>query len=106
VSLTITVVLALAANTSFGGLPILASLLARDNYLPHVFGLRGDRQVFNSGIWVLAVLSGGLLVAVGGNTNEMIPLFAIGSSLDSHSPKLVWSCTGGERDRLVGAAAP
>jgi amino acid transporter len=78
VSLTITVVLALAANTSFGGLPILASLLARDDYLPHLFGLRGDRQVFNSGIWVLAVLSGGLLLAVGGNTNEMIPLFAIG----------------------------
>jgi amino acid transporter len=78
VSLTITVVLALAANTSFGGLPILASLLARDDYLPHLFGLRGDRQVFNNGIWVLAVLSGGLLVAVGGNTNEMIPLFAIG----------------------------
>lgn len=78
VSLTITVVLALAANTSFGGLPILASLLARDNYLPHLFGLRGDRQVFNNGIWVLAVLSGGLLVVVRGNTNEMIPLFAIG----------------------------
>ena len=78
VSLTITVVLALAANTSFGGLPILASLLARDDYLPHLFGLRGDRQVFNNGIWVLAVLSGALLVASGGNTNEMIPLFAIG----------------------------
>jgi amino acid transporter len=78
VSLTITVVLALAANTSFGGLPILGSLLARDNYLPHIFGLRGDRQVFNSGIWVLASLSALLLVAVGGNTNEMIPLFAIG----------------------------
>ncbi|HEY5303168.1 MAG TPA: APC family permease [Acidimicrobiales bacterium] len=78
VSLTITVVLALAANTSFGGLPILASLLARDDYLPHIFGLRGDRQVFDSGIWLLALLSGGLLVAVGGNTNEMIPLFAIG----------------------------
>jgi amino acid transporter len=78
VSLTITVVLALAANTSFGGLPILASLLARDDYLPHLFGMRGDRQVFNSGIWVLAVMSGGLLVVVGGNTNELIPLFAIG----------------------------
>jgi amino acid transporter len=78
VSLTITVVLALAANTSFGGLPILGSLLARDNYLPHIFGLRGDRQVFNKGIWVLAALSAILLVAVGGNTNEMIPLFAIG----------------------------
>jgi amino acid transporter len=78
VSLTITVVLALAANTSFGGLPILGSLLARDNYLPHIFGLRGDRQVFNKGIWVLASLSAILLIAVGGNTNEMIPLFAIG----------------------------
>jgi amino acid transporter len=78
VSLTITVVLALAANTSFGGLPILASLLARDNYLPHLFALRGDRQTFANGIWVLAGLSAGLLVAVGGNTNEMIPLFAIG----------------------------
>ncbi len=78
VSLTITVVLALAANTSFGGLPILASLLARDNYLPHLFSLRGDRQVFGNGIWVLAGLSAVLLVAVGGNTNELIPLFAIG----------------------------
>lgn len=78
VSLTITVVLALAANTSFGGLPILASLLARDDYLPHLFGLRGDRQVFGNGIWVLSILSAGLLVAVGGNTNALIPLFAIG----------------------------
>jgi amino acid transporter len=78
VSLTITVVLALAANTSFGGLPILASLLARDNYLPHIFGLRGDRQVFNYGIWVLAGLSALLLAAVGGNTIELIPLYAIG----------------------------
>jgi hypothetical protein len=78
VSLTITVVLGLAANTSFGGLPILASLLARDNYLPHIFGLRGDRLVFNKGIWVLATLSAILLIAVGGDTNEMIPLFAIG----------------------------
>ena len=78
VSLTITVVLALAANTSFGGLPILASLLARDNYLPHLFSLRGDRQVFANGIAVLAGLSAILLIAVGGNTNELIPLFAIG----------------------------
>ncbi len=78
VSLTITVVLALAANTSFGGLPVLTSLLARDNYLPHFFALRGDRQVFANGIWVLAVLSGALLVVVRGNTNAMIPLFAIG----------------------------
>ncbi len=78
VSLTITVVLALAANTSFGGLPILASLLARDNYLPHLFSIRDDRQVFGNGIWVLAGSSALLLIAVRGNTNELIPLFAIG----------------------------
>jgi amino acid transporter len=78
VSLTITVVLALAANTSFGGLPILASLLARDNYLPHLFALRGDRQVFANGIWVLSGLAAVLLIAVRGNTNALIPLFAIG----------------------------
>jgi amino acid transporter len=78
VSLTITLVLALAANTSFGGLPVLASLLSRDHYLPHLFSLRGDRQVFANGIWALAIGSGVLLVAVDGNTNTMIPLFAIG----------------------------
>ena len=77
-SLTITVVLALAANTSFGGLPVLASLLARGNYLPHLFALRDDRQVFASGIWALAVMSGALLVAVGGDTLRLIPLYAIG----------------------------
>jgi len=78
VSLTITLVLALAANTSFGGLPVLASLLARDNYLPHLFSLRGDRQVFANGIWALAILSGALIVAVDGSTLTLIPLFAIG----------------------------
>ncbi len=78
VSLSVTVVLALAANTSFGGLPVLSSLLARDNYLPHLFQLRGDRQTFAYGIWSLALMSGVLLVAVDGNTDRLIPLFAIG----------------------------
>ena len=78
ITITITIVLALAANTSFGGLPVLASLVARDNYLPHFFTMRGDRQVFSNGIAVLAVMSGALLIAVGGNTNTLIPLFAIG----------------------------
>jgi amino acid transporter len=78
VSITITLVLALAANTSFGGLPVLTSLLSRDNYLPHLFGVRDSRLVFGNGVLVLTVASGALLVAVGGNTNELIPLFAIG----------------------------
>ena len=70
--------LALAANTSFGGLPVLASLLAKDNFLPHMFGLRADRQVHRYGVVVLAVLAAALLVASNGDTQALIPLFAIG----------------------------
>ncbi|MGB9113094.1 MAG: APC family permease [Acidimicrobiales bacterium] len=78
ISLTVTIVLSLAANTSFGGLPVLSSLLARDGYLPHIFQLRGDRQTFSYGIWALTLMSGVLLVAVNGVTDRLIPLFAIG----------------------------
>ncbi|MFF8827854.1 APC family permease [Streptomyces sp. NPDC015131] len=70
--------LALSANTSFGGLPVLLKLLARDNYAPHVFGLKADRQVHRHGVMWLAVVSAGLLVFSGGDTNTLVPLFAIG----------------------------
>jgi amino acid transporter len=78
IQLITTVLLALAANTSFGGLPVLASLLARDNFLPHLFRLRADRQVHRYGISVLAVAAAILLVVAKGNTQALIPLFAIG----------------------------
>ena len=78
IQLITTVLLALAANTSFGGLPVLASLLARDNFLPHMFRLRADRQVFRYGISVLAVLAAILLAVAQGNTLALVPLFAIG----------------------------
>ncbi|GAA2800044.1 APC family permease [Streptomyces showdoensis] len=70
--------LALSANTSFGGLPVLLKLLARDDYVPHVFGLKADRQVHRHGVVWLAVVSAGLLVFSGGDTNTLVPLFAIG----------------------------
>ncbi|MGW6354126.1 amino acid permease [Streptomyces sp. NPDC055092] len=72
------VLLALAANTSFGGLPVLMSLLARDNHLPHVFALKADRQVHRHGVLALALVSALLLVFSGGDTNTLVPLFAIG----------------------------
>jgi amino acid transporter len=77
-NLAVTTVLAFAANTSFGGLPVLMSLLARDHRLPHVFYLRAERPVYRVGIVVLALLAGVLLVAVNGDTNRLIPLFTIG----------------------------
>jgi amino acid transporter len=73
-----TVLLALAANTSFGGLPVLASLLATDNFLPHLFFLRADRQVHRYGIGVLAAAAAILLVVSRGDTQRLIPVFAIG----------------------------
>ena len=79
IDLSTTAVLAIAANTSFGGLPMLASLLARDHLLPHVFALRGDRPVYRYGVVALAVLAAALLIAVNANTNSLIPLFAIGA---------------------------
>ncbi|MFF5586327.1 amino acid permease [Streptomyces hygroscopicus] len=77
-NLIVTLVLALAANTSFGGLPVLMSLLARDDRLPHLFGLRAERPVYRYGVVALALLSAALLSAVGGETHRLIPLFAIG----------------------------
>lgn len=77
-NLIVTLVLALAANTSFGGLPVLMSLLARDDRLPHLFGLRAERPVYRYGVVALALLSAALLNAVGGETHRLIPLFAIG----------------------------
>ena len=72
------VLLALAANTSFGGLPVLAGLLAKDNFLPHVFALRADRQVYRYGVGVLAVAAAALLVVSRGDTQALVPLFAVG----------------------------
>jgi Amino acid permease len=78
VQLITTVLLSLAANTSFGGLPVLASLLATDNFLPHLFFLRAARQVHRYGVVVLAVAAAALLVVSKGNTQALVPLFAIG----------------------------
>jgi hypothetical protein len=78
IQLITTVLLALAANTSFGGLPVLASLLATDNFLPHLFFLKAARQVHRYGVVVLAVLAAALLVVSNGDTQALVPLFAIG----------------------------
>lgn len=72
------ILLALAANTSFGGLPVLAQILASDNFLPHLFALKAERQVHRYGIAFLALSAAALLVGTGGRVNTLVPLFAIG----------------------------
>ena len=77
-NLAVTLVLGLAANTSFGGLPVLMSLLARDHRLPHAFYLRAEKPVYRHGIVALALAALLLLIAVDAETNRLIPLFTIG----------------------------
>ncbi len=71
-------ILTLAANTAYNGFPWLSSIIARDGYLPRQFANRGDRLVFSNGIVFLAVAAGILLVAFGGVTTKLIPLYAVG----------------------------
>lgn len=71
-------ILALAANTAFAGFPLLASLMAKDGFLPRYLALRGDRLVFSNGIVLLGLLAGILLMIFGGITTRIIPLYAVG----------------------------
>ncbi|MBV9920990.1 MAG: APC family permease, partial [Pseudonocardia sp.] len=77
-NLSVTLVLAFAANTSFGGLPVLMSLLAKDHRLPHLFALRSERPVYRYGVVALALFAGLLLITIGADTHRLLPLFAIG----------------------------
>ena len=76
--LATTGILILAANTSFADFPRLSSILARDGFMPSRFAFRGERLSFNVGIVVLALVAIGVLVAFGGLTDALIPLYAIG----------------------------
>ncbi|HLI08118.1 MAG TPA: APC family permease [Ktedonobacteraceae bacterium] len=71
-------ILTLAANTSYSDFPRLASLLARDDFLPHQFAFRGDRLAFSTGIIFLACLAGLLVVVFKGDTTHLIDLYAVG----------------------------
>jgi amino acid transporter len=71
-------ILILAANTAYVDFPRLASIVARDGYLPRQFASQGDRLVFSNGILFLAVAAGILLVAFRGLTTLLIPLYAVG----------------------------
>jgi amino acid transporter len=71
-------ILVLAANTAFTGFPLLGSIIAQDGYLPRQFATRGDRLAYSNGIVGLATAAAILLVAFGGVTTALIPLYAVG----------------------------
>ncbi len=71
-------ILILAANTAYADFPRLSSIMAGDRFLPRQLANRGDRLVFSNGIVVLAAGALVLIVAFGGDTTALIPLYAVG----------------------------
>ncbi len=71
-------ILTLAANTAFADFPRVSSIIAADGFLPRQLANRGDRLVFSNGILVLAAVASLLIVAFGGETTALIPLYAVG----------------------------
>ena len=71
-------VLLLAANTSYNGFPRVLFLLARSYHAPRLFLRVGDRLAFTNGIIVLSVIAAVIYVAFRGNTESLIPLYAVG----------------------------
>lgn len=71
-------ILFLAANTAYTGFPSLASMLAKDRYLPRQLASLGDRLVFSNGILGLSFFAFFLIWIFDGDVHKLIPLYAIG----------------------------
>jgi len=71
-------ILLMAANTSFADFPRLAAIAASDGFLPRQLTYRGGRLVFSWGIVILALLASALVILMGASTTALIPLYAIG----------------------------
>ncbi|HYZ14307.1 MAG TPA: APC family permease [Actinomycetota bacterium] len=71
-------ILVLAANTAYQDFPRLASILARDRFMPSQFRNRGDRLVFSNGVLSLTVLAGVLVWLFQGELSRLIHLYVVG----------------------------
>ena len=71
-------ILILAANTAYQDFPRLASILARDGFLPSQFKNRGDRLVFSNGVIVLAVVAAALIYVFDADLSRLIQLYVVG----------------------------
>ena len=110
---SVLLVLALSANTAFADFPRLTRAIALDDYMPHVFLLRGRRLLYSWGIYVLVVLTAILLIIFRGVTDRLIPLYAIGAflafTLSQAGMVMHWKRQGGHPFRMfangLGAVA-
>jgi amino acid transporter len=102
---SVLLVLALSANTAFADFPRLTRAIAIDNYMPHIFLIRGRRLLYSWGIYVLVALTALLLIIFGGVTDRLIPLFAIGAfmafTLSQAGMVMHWKRQGGATGRMI-----
>lgn len=75
---TTAIILIMAANTAFAGLPLLLALMAKDGFMPRQFTKRGKRLGFSNGIIVLAFMASILVILFRGDTHLLLPLYAVG----------------------------
>lgn len=75
---TTAIILIMAANTAFAGLPLLLALMAKDGFVPRQFTKRGKRLGFSNGIIVLSVFAAILVILFRGDTHLLLPLYAVG----------------------------
>ncbi|MEZ4641873.1 MAG: APC family permease [Chloroflexota bacterium] len=73
-----TLILIMAANTSFADFPRLAALHAGDGFLPRQLTFRGSRLVFSWGVVMLAGIASLLVILFQASVSALIPLYAIG----------------------------
>lgn len=71
--------LSFSANTAFADFPRMARAIAGQDYLPHVFLLKGRRLLFSHGIYALTGFTALILIIFNGVTDRLIPLYAIGA---------------------------
>jgi amino acid transporter len=72
------IILVLAANTAFNGFPVLASILAKDGFLPRQLSSRGDRLAYSNGILILAAMAIALILAFNAEVTRLIQLYIVG----------------------------
>ena len=78
IQFTTMIILYLAANTAYNGLPILLSIVAKDGYLPRYLNSRGERLTFSNGIMLITGAAALLIIVYKGNIEHLISLYAIG----------------------------
>lgn len=78
IQITTMLILYLAANTAYNGLPILLSIVAKDGYMPRYLATRGERLTYSNGIILLTIAAAILIIVFQGETGHLISLYAIG----------------------------